>query len=241
MNASTHNVFEGADPAALEAQLDAAAIVSETMRVLHKSGSNTVAEILRTGDAFIEWEHMPRGDVFDRETASQYYYHAHPKKPGAPSIHDDEHGHFHCFLRGQAIDRQPLEGQDVPEKPGDIAAHIIGIGMDAKGVPIRLFTTNRWVTGEIWYSAEDMIALLDRYDVDISTPSWPLNLWITNLLRLYRPEIVALLRERDEAIASWARAHPDSDVYEDRGLEVTSALEIDLAARVEALEDAAQA
>ncbi|GGY42936.1 DUF6969 family protein [Parvularcula lutaonensis] len=239
MTGNVHNLFEGADPAALEAQFEAASIVAETMRVLHKSGSNTVAEILRTGDEFIEWQHMPRGDVFDRENASQYYYHAHSKKPDRPSIHDDEHGHFHCFLRGPAIDRQPAPGQEVPEKPGDIAAHIIGIGMDAKGVPIRLFTTNRWVTGELWYPAEDMIAMLDRFDVDLSTPSWPLNLWLTNIVRLYRPEIVRLLRQRDEAVARWAEEH-EGDVFEDRGLEVTSALDIDLAARVEALEEAYQ-
>ncbi|MEE8172364.1 MAG: hypothetical protein V3T62_05480, partial [Alphaproteobacteria bacterium] len=38
----------------------------------------------------------------------------------------------------------------------DALSHIIGISMDAKGMPIRLFTTNRWVTGEAWYKARDV-------------------------------------------------------------------------------------
>ncbi|MEM0928557.1 MAG: hypothetical protein AAGI89_04610 [Pseudomonadota bacterium] len=226
----------------LEARLDAAATVSETMRVLQKSGSNVVAEILDTVEGFTVWEHLPDGDVYDRESHGQYYYHAHPRDAAAPSIHDDEHGHFHTFLRGPGMgDARPdPSNSEVPEKPADIAAHLIGIGMDAMGTPIRLFTTNRWVTGEVWYSAEDVIGFLDRFEIDSTKPSWSLNLWITAIVQLYRPQIAGLLRQRDAAVAAWRDAHPESDVYEDRALEVTSSLEIDLAADVEALMAQAQ-
>ncbi|MEO1657213.1 MAG: hypothetical protein AAFR65_05780 [Pseudomonadota bacterium] len=225
------------NPEDLEARLDAAATISETMRVLQKSGSNLVAEILDTSEGFKVWEHLPDGDVYDRESHGQYYYHAHPRDEAAPSIHDDEHGHFHTFLRGSGMDdaRPDPSNADIPEEPGDIAAHLIGIGMDAMGTPIRLFTTNRWVTGEVWYAAEDVIRFLDRFEIDSTKPSWPLNLWISAMIQLYRPQIAQLLRERDAAVAAWQAAHPGADVYEDRGLEVTSSLEINLAADVEAL------
>lgn len=238
--ASARNVGDPARTEALEARLEAAAVVSETMRVLHKSGSNLVAEILRTGDRFVVWEHLPEGDVYDRQSASQYYYHAHPKGRDVPSLHDDEHGHFHTFMRGPGIHAEPHPDHGAaPDDPGAIAAHLVGIGMNAQGVPIRLFTTNRWVTGEVWYGAEDVIAMLERFEIDLSTPSWPLNLWITNMVRLYRPQIAALLRERDEAVAAWAARYPGCQVFEDRQLEVTSVLEIDLLADVERLEEEA--
>jgi hypothetical protein len=38
------------------------------------------------------------------------------------------------------------------------------------------------------------------------------------MLRLFRPQIRALLEVRDAAVAGWAAAHPGGNVYEDRGL-----------------------
>ena len=94
------------------------------------------------------------------------------------------------------------------------------------GAPLRLFTTNRWVTGEVWYEAEDVVNLLEKFTIDIAQPSWPVNLWVSNMLVLFRPQIVELIHARDAAIANWAQAHPDRNVYEDRELEVTSVAEI---------------
>ena len=229
--------FQTLPPEDLEARLDAAATISETMRVLQKSGTNLVAEILGTAKAFTVWDHLPVGDVYDPQSYSQYYYHAHPKDAEEPSIHDDEHGHFHLFLRGPGMgDACPAPGnQKIPNDPSDIAAHLIGIGMDAMGTPIRLFTTNRWVTGEVWYPAEEVIACLERFEIDSTKPSWPLNLWISAMVRLYKSQIAQLLRERDETVAYWRARYPEGDVFEDRALEVTSALEINLAKDVEAL------
>lgn len=42
--------------------------------------------------------HYPKGDVYDAETASQYYYHAHRPEAG-------EHSHFHTFIRAKGIPR----------------------------------------------------------------------------------------------------------------------------------------
>ncbi|MEM9989559.1 MAG: hypothetical protein AAF723_08575, partial [Pseudomonadota bacterium] len=222
----------------LDEMHQAAHMVSETMRVLQKSGTNLVAEILSTEDEFVEWAHIPNEDVFDPETHSQYYYHAHPKSEEGTGAHDDEHGHFHCFLRGPAlVDRASPSPrpQEVPKKTEDIVTHVIGIGMNSHGVPMRLFTVNRWVTGETWYEGEDLIPLLGQFEVDLSTPSWPLNLWISHMIPLFRPQIETLIRERDRCIAAWQEQHPDRDVFEDRALEVTSSLDIDLAQHVGAL------
>ena len=89
------DALKGADTgrAELTVMRDAGTEVLNCQRVLRKTSSNIVGEILRNQGTFFEWNHYPKGDAIDRETHSQYYYHAHPKsdRPG-------EHGHFHNFL-----------------------------------------------------------------------------------------------------------------------------------------------
>jgi len=94
--------------------------------------------------------------------------------------------------------------------------------MDAYGFPLGLFATNRWVTAEAWYKAEDVIVMLDYFKIDHAHPSWPVNLWISAMLVLFRPQIETLIRQRDQVIAGWECRYPGVDVYEDRELELTS-------------------
>lgn len=192
-------------------------------RVLSKSGDNIVGEILRGVDTFYEMDHYPEGDIYDPDSHSQYYYHSHR---GA-----DEHGHFHTFLRqeGMSVEQRPITDQShegYMDERDDKISHIIAISMDNRGFPIGLFTTNRWVTAENWYSAEDVIAMLDRFEIDMVPPSWPVNIWLTSMVRLFRPVIVQLLKERDQAIAEWREKYPERDVFEDRELEITSEIPI---------------
>jgi hypothetical protein len=79
--------------------------------------------------------------------------------------------------------------------------------MDAYGWPIGLFTTNRWVTNQTWYSAADTIRMLDRFLIDHAYPSWPVNRWISAMFRLFRPQIVELLERRDQSHhgSGWTR------------------------------------
>jgi hypothetical protein len=108
--------------------------------------------------------------------------------------------------------------------------------MTREGLPERLFTVNRWVTGESWRPASEITEMLDRFEIDLSSPSWPLNRWLSAMVVLYRTEITVLLKERDERIASWEAAHPGTDVLEDRALEITSTLEISLDQKIKALQ-----
>jgi uncharacterized protein DUF6969 len=197
--------------------------VLECMRVLQRGEIDLVSEVLRGHGAFYELEHYPPNDVFDNDSHSQYYYHAHRK---------GEQGHFHTFLRGPGmpVDVKPVPNNGTESWPsGDEAiAHLVAISMDAYGRPLGLLTVNRWVTAEAWYPADAVIRMLDSFSVDHAYPSWPVNRWLTAMIRLFRPQIEWLLRQRDETIASWVRRHPDSDVFEDRRLEVTSELPIDI-------------
>ena len=217
--------------AQLERMAEAAAEVVNCIRVLEECGCNLVTEALGGGE-FIEFEHYPRDDVYDPQTHAQYYFHAHPQIRGEWN----DYGHFHTFLRPRGV-HQDIRPRASPRTPGTDAAsdpvfHLIAISMNRQGRPVRLFTTNRWVTAETWYAAPDIIAMLDRFVVDLAKPSWPLNRWISAMITLYREDIERLILERDARIARWRATHPDRNVFEDRALEVISAMPIDLDAHL---------
>lgn len=201
------------------AMLAAAQEIAACQRALEKVGRNIVGEVLRGHGTFYENEHYPPDDVFDRNTHSQYYYHTHRGIEG-------EHGHFHTFLRAAGMPRgvRPIDyrGRENWPQGDEVLSHLVGISMDGYGHAIGLFTANRWVTGDNWYPAPAVVRMLDRFAIDHAEPSWPTNRWITAMLRLFRPHVVALLHRRDEIARTWAATHPGSDVYEDRRLELTS-------------------
>ena len=83
-----------------------------------------------------------------------------------------------------------------------------------------------------WFNAADTIDLLDSFDVDIAKPSWPVNIWISAMVRLYRPDIEQLLQERDDVMTG-AQLKAEDNAYNDRSIEITSLLDIDLADRID--------
>ncbi len=220
---------------ALETMAEAGREVAEVHRILAKTGDNIVGELLKNNGTFYEWDHYPPGDVYDHETHGQFYYHAH-----APEQRfEGEHGHFHTFVRPKGmppgIKPAKIAGYVAPKDPNDALSHLIAISMTPAGLPFRIFTVNRWVTGEIWYSAEDVSVLLDYFKIDHAQPSWPVNRWITGMVQLYKPQIIDLVEARDRKIAQWQQLYADRDVFEDRDLEVTSYLDIDLDRQIQAV------
>ena len=216
-------LLEKLDLEQLQAMQQAGVEIAECYRVLQKAELNVVGEILKGQGTFYEWDHYPEGDVFDFDTHSQYYFHAH-------RFDDGEHGHFHTFLRAAGIP-DAMAPEDNPSDEAwpegdDVICHLIAIAMDNRGYPTHLFTTNRWVTGENWYCADNVMALLDKFDIDHAYPSWASNRWLTAMLRLFRPQIELLIRKRDKTIVTWQKEHPGEHVMEDRDLEVTSKLAV---------------
>ena len=228
-------VFDGLSRDRLELMAAAGAEIIECYRVLAKVELNVVGEVLREQGTFYEWDHYPKGDVYDNETHSQYYYHAHRGALG-------EHGHFHTFLRAKGMPEEikPVAYAGDAEWPegDDVITHFIAISMDKHGYPTDLFTTNRWVTGENWFAAADVIAVVDRFKIDHAQPSWPTNRWLSAMLVLFRPQIEQLLHERDAALAAWQEQHPDGDVFEDRDFEITSIMAISVDPQIDKIDAA---
>ncbi len=222
----------------LERMHAAGLTILDCYRVLEKAGANVVGQCLKHQGTFYELEHYPKGDVFDAETASQYYYHAHRPETG-------EHGHFHTFLRAEGmplgVSPVPYHGTAKrPEGPNAVC-HLVAISMDAHGYPTHLFTTNRWVTDETFYPAHDTLLMVDRFKVDHVHPCLAVNRWITAMLQLFWPQIRELLKARDAVIREWQARHPDRDVFEDRELEVASIVTIDVDRQITLVEEALRA
>lgn len=225
----------------LQEMAEAGTEVLNIHRVLAKTGANVVGELLKTQEGFFEWDHLPKGDVYDRETHAQYYYHAHV----ADQRFKGEHGHFHTFLRpkGMPADMSPaaIPGATLPEDKDNHLSHLVAISMSSPGYAFRLFTVNRWVTGEVWYKAKQVKRMLDLFVIDHTWPSWPVNRWISAMVPLFKPQIVALIDARDRTIERWVAEVSGSDtphetVFEDREREVTSYLDIDVNRQVKAIE-----
>jgi len=184
-------------------------------RILAKSGENILRETLTDASSVEAWSHYPPGDVFDPESGGQWYYHCH-----IPAADEVEHGHFHCFAR--------------PQGAGGPVHHLIAVGVNPYGQLHRLFTVNQWVVGDSWLDAEETIKLLPRFDMELAKPSYLVNRWLTAIVRLYAGEIAELVRERDRVLA--AHAPPEGgSAREDRSLEVTSSLIVDLKKRAQEL------
>jgi hypothetical protein len=238
-----------------EREAEAAETLRECRAVLAARGSTVIREVQGAGTAgMVDWRHYPDGEVYDPGSHAQYFYHRHPGPSRTRPAQKIEHGHFHLFLRGEgvpagitplvapelAVANAPAPSQSAPLKLGgrDEVCHLVALAVDLHGEPLRLFTTNRWVTGETWYRADDVIGMLDRFRLRSERPSSLLNRWLCALVRLFQPEIATLLKDRDRAILE-QRWRWRGNVLEDPRLEITSSIEIDLDARLAGVEERA--
>ena len=153
--------------------------VAAVMARYARSGSSLALAALAGARTFRAWEHYPRHDVTDRVNATEFYFHAHAGRE--KTLH--EHGHFHVFARSDA---------------GRRFHHIIGISIDAFGMPQRLFLTNQWVTGEDWISASAIAPKVRRFRCEVSGRMAPVAQWVSAMVQLYQTEIHALHRKRDD-------------------------------------------
>ena len=143
-----------------------------------------------------------------------YYYHCHD----ARETPRGEHGHFHVFARN----------------PDGSHTHLVGVAVDDSGWPLRLFTTNRWVTDEALAPAPRVLALADQ--AARLRQRDPLARWLLSLLVLFRPQLGALLRQRDARLRALRRGRSHDRLLEDRRVRVLSQCRISLPRQVAALE-----
>ncbi len=193
--------------------------VLECQRILANTNDNVVSDLLKRSDKeFIEWDHYPEDDVKDSISGGQYYYHAHQ----SPNRSFKEHGHFHIFMKN--YDKNNPETLPL--------THLIAISMNEFGVPQALFTVNHWITGGVWEDAFIVESFLDKFIIDHAQPSWATNRWINAMIKLYKPQIIDLVRQRDSEIIKLKKAYPQQDIFELREIEILSYLPISIESKL---------
>ena len=113
--------------------------------------------------------------------------------------------------------------------------HLVAIGMNQCGAPIRLFTVNRWITSEIWYDAEHTPTFIKRFKMTLDDdPYWQvLDRWVEGMLHLFAPQIAWLNQERDKTIQNLLLNKPDENPYLNTEVEELSFINIDFKKQVE--------
>ncbi len=183
-------------------------------------GQSAPARVIGEAQPFREWTHYPQPEAIDKSSGWRFYYHAHPRNQRLSA----EHGHFHIFVPGPEISDRPPELR---------YSHLIGLSVDPKGLPLRLFTTNCWVTDDIWQAAEALTPWLDKPALHHAAPR-DVGMWIENLLVLYRDEIATLLRDRDRRMGKLVAGLRKSRL-DDRRLRYPSQTAINLAQKLRSL------
>ena len=80
--------------------------------------------------------------------------------------------------------------------------------------------------------------MLGRFDIGQALPNCLVNIWITNVVKLFRPEVEVMLKHRDPIVARWGAACPGKNAYEDRELELTSLTDISVEKRIKEIDKA---
>lgn len=178
------------------------------------------------GREVLEFEHYPTDDLVDVRKGSQFYYHSH--RDG-----DQEHGHLHLFWHATATGRRRYLKPGKPRWNRTEPTHLFAISLDARGLPVGLFTVNQWVTDGHWFNAAATMACVDRFAMgEIEGYEHSCN-WLTGFVRLYRPLINELLERRDRRMK---RRSDLEKALQDRNLEVLSSTPIDWISDMDALE-----
>lgn len=183
------------------------------IQVRFAKSNRTLSEAALCGAReFIEWRHYPKNDMSDADTGYEFYYHAH----SADEMSDGEHGHFHLFRR---------KGNDF--------FHLIGIALNQQGLPVRIFTTNQWVTGELMVDSRVAASALKIFAVAAKGRIAPVSKWLKLFIQLFYMDMEALIIERDLRIAALSKKMGDLDkVLKSKEHHVLTECKIDLLKRL---------
>jgi len=161
---------------------------------------------------FIEWQHYPINDLVDEVSGYEFYYHAH----SADEMPHGEHGHFHVIKRN-------AKGFH----------HLIGIALNQKGLPTRLFTTNQWVTGEEMADSTIVVRSIQEFEMLTKGRMALVTKWISALIKLFSAEIKCLILERDQKIAQLVAKQGNREiVLNSKKYHVLTECKIDLMGRI---------
>ncbi|MBU6382142.1 MAG: hypothetical protein EB114_07495 [Betaproteobacteria bacterium] len=159
--------------------------------------------------------HFPVLDLKSKNEKSLCFFHRHEARAA-------EAGHFHLFQQ---------------HRPNDV--HLVAIALDWQGRPSRVFSVNRWVTGEAWMPASQTWTHFKRWRIReprrwdhalrdaLALPPEAqdlalIGLWLEALIASLENPIKDCLRARDQTLSDWIDRKPGVNVLEDQSLDVLS-------------------
>lgn len=181
---------------------------------LAQGGRSVLSALIPEQAQVAAWAHWPEGDAQDPRHRFRWFYHCH----GGEGRLAGEHGHFHVF----SGDKKAV-------------SHLVAISVDAKGLPLGLFTPNRWVTGEHWLPAARAIRRVERFTMAAPRAVRSVSAWLSAVLRAFSPQVRALLRRRDARLAD-LEARAGRSLFDDRRIPVLSRCTVDLREQAAALD-----
>ena len=184
-----------------------------SIQMKYAESGRTLSEAALCGaKEFVEWQHYPTNDLVDEVSGYEFYYHAH----SADEMPNGEHGHFHVIKRN-------AKGFH----------HLIGIALNQKGLPTRLFTTNQWVTGEEIADSEMVMRSILGFEMVTKGRMALVTKWISALIKLFATEIEDLIFERDQKIAQLVAQQGNRElVLNSKKYHVLTECKIDLMGRL---------
>jgi hypothetical protein len=200
----------------MRSKLGLAAETLAAIQLGYAQKGQSLAQAALCGAAhFVEWQHYPRNDVTDANSGYEFYYHAH-----ATDVTEcAEHGHFHVFRR-DATDQSHF-------------THLVAISLNQTGIPVRIFTTNQWVTGEQFQWADRVMDNIRDFHLCTKGRMVPIANWLGAFLQLFESEIEQIVLARDLKIAQLSEEDELSNVLESRRYHILTQCNIDLFSRLE--------
>lgn len=179
---------------------------------LAQQGRSMLHPFIGRSKRFEIWEHYPRQDAIDATGRWQFYFHAHDRAEAHTARHPQEHGHIHLFRRS----------------PRGRLTHLVGLSLDARGLPLCWFATNQWVTGERWQPAAALVPHLPAIALQLRGPLAGAALWLADMVRFYAGPLREMLQQRDEAVARHCARHrvTPEQAWADRSVAVWSSVPV---------------
>ncbi len=187
------------------------------MQGMARSGKSVLSELLPDGDGGRAYQHFPHGNAHDPLTGFRCFYHCHPQNRASVI---GEHGHFHLFA-------------DL--KTSLVTTHLMGLSVNAQGIPSGLFLPNLWVTED---QSQDWHSVWERTSqFEFRSPSLPTftRRWLEHAVHAFKLALPALWQHKLKRLEALGH-EPGRIVAQNRRVEVLSRCRIDLPAWAAALE-----
>lgn len=190
--------------------------------LLSKVHETVFSDVIKNFDNFFIGDRYPHDESYDSDSKSSYFYHSHRPK---------EHGHFHVYYSNEEVMSEYEMIASWNRKNRN--THIVAISMHPDGDAIGFFVPNHWITKDEWFKAEDMEKMISNFEINHPYPSWPSNQWVKQMLTLFKPQVIQVLKARDEFLFN--RDVPLDKTIKDRKIDVLASISISLSDQMEVL------